>query len=292
MSGPLLVTGAGGLLGGALAALPGALGLRRSQLDITDVDALDAVLDEHRPTAVINAAAFARVDAAEQAPAEAHAVNAAAPAALAQACRRRGIRLVHISTDYVLRGPPLPGHLLTEDAAPEPVGVYAQSKAAGEAAVRAAGGVVLRVQWLYSPVGTSFFARALAGLRAGATLRLVPDQIGCPTPAALLAAWIGRVAAGGPTGLFHLAPTGEASPVEWLHAAADQLGLPLRWEPLPRAAIGPVPRPARSCLDGARARAAFGLPAVPWEEALRGALQAGEGQEPPGGAEDAALRSD
>jgi dTDP-4-dehydrorhamnose reductase len=292
VSGPLLVTGAGGLLGGALAALPWALGLRRSQLDITDVDALHAALDEHRPVAVINAAAFARVDAAEQAPAEAHAVNAAAPAALAQACRRRGLRLVHLATDYVLRGPPHPGHLLTEDAAPEPVGVYAQSKAAGEAAVRAAGGVVLRVQWLYAPVGTSFFARALAGLRAGATLRLVPDQIGCPTPAALLARWIGRVAAGGPTGLFHLATTGEASPVEWLSAAADQLGLPLRWEPLPRAAIGPVPRPARSCLDGARARAAFGLPAVPWEEALRGALQAGEGQEPPGGAEGAAQRSD
>lgn len=292
MSGPLLVTGAGGLLGGALAALPGALGLRRSQLDITDVDALHAALDEHRPAAVINAAAFARVDAAEQAPAEAHAVNAAAPAALAQACQRRGIRLVHISTDYVLRGPPRPGHLLTEDAAPAPVGVYAQTKAAGEAAVRAAGGVVLRVQWLYAPVGASFFARALAGLRAGATLRLVPDQLGCPTPAALLAGWIGRVAAGGPTGLFHLATTGEASPVEWLSAAADQLGLPLRWEPLPRAAIGPVPRPARSCLDGARARAAFGLPAVPWEEALRGALQAEERQEPLGGAEDAGRRAD
>lgn len=273
MSGPLLVTGAGGLLGGALAALPGAVGLRRAQLDITDGGALNAALDQHRPAAVVNAAAFARVDAAEQAPAEAQAVNAAAPAALALACQRRGIRCVHISTDYVLRGPAVPGHQLDERAPLDPVGVYARTKAAGEAAVLAAGGVVLRVQWLYATQGTSFFARALARLRAGELLRLVPDQVGCPTPAALLAGWIGRVAEGGPTGLFHLATTGEVSPVGWLGAAAAALELPLRWEPLPRAAIGPVPRPARSCLDGGLARATFGLPAVAWDDALRAALR-------------------
>ncbi len=275
-----MVTGAGGLLGGALAALPGAVGLPRAALDITDARALDAALDRHRPSAVVNAAAFARVDAAEQAPAEADAANAAGPAALAAACRRRGLRLVHISTDYVLRGPALPGHLLREGDPIDPVGVYAVSKAAGEAAVLAAGGVVLRVQWLYATQGTSFFARALARLRAGEVLRLVPDQIGCPTPAALVAGWIGHVAGGGPAGLFHLATTGEASPVDWLRAAADALALPLRWEPLPRAAIGPVPRPARSCLDGALARATFGLPAVAWDDALRAALRA----EPPTGA--------
>jgi dTDP-4-dehydrorhamnose reductase len=271
--GPVVVTGANGLLGSALSRMAGIQALDRAQLDICDPDAVAAALDRLQPRALINAAAMARVDEAEGDPARAFAVNARAPGGLARLCAARGVRLVHISTDYALRGPDVPGHLLSEDAAPAPVGVYAQSKVEGEQAVLAQGGVVVRVQWLYAPEGRSFFARALAGLRSGATLRLVPDQLGCPSPAPLIAEWVHRIAEGGPTGLFHLATTGAVSPVGWMQSTADLLGLSLRWTPLPRSEIGPVPRPARSCLDGARARAAFGLPMVDWEQALIATLR-------------------
>lgn len=233
-----------------------------------------AALERHRPSALINAAAQAGVDRAEQDPAATFAVNDFAVGVLADACQRAGVRFVHISTDYVLRGADQPGLLLDEDAPLCPIGAYAESKARGEARALAAGGLVARVQWVYGAQGRGFFAGALARLRAGEPLRLVADQVGCPTPAPLLAGWLCALAAGGPVGRYHLATTGEASPVEWLGAAAALLGTALRWTPLPRAAIGPTPRPARSCLNGARARADFGLPAVPWPVALAEALDA------------------
>lgn len=271
--GPLLVTGAGGLLGQALAAQPGALGLDRAALDITDPAAVRAALRALRPRALINAAAQAGVDRAELEPAATFAVNDVAVGILAACCAELGVRFVHISTDYVLRGAAAPGLLLDEGAPLGPVGVYARSKAQGEAAALAHGAVVARVQWVYAAQGRGFFAAALRRMVAGEPLRLVPDQLGCPTPAPLLARWLCALAEGGPVGLYHLATTGETSPADWLSAAARLLGQDLRWTPLPRAELGPVPRPARSCLDGARARRDFGLEAVDWHAALEAELR-------------------
>ena len=138
----ILVTGAGGLVGGALVRTGEVTGLSREALDITRPEAVTAALDTLGPTAVINAAAQAGVDRADAEPEWTHAVNGAAPGVLARACQDRGIRLVHLSTDYVLDAPEV--GRLTEDLAPNPRSVYAESKLVGERAVLDAGAVVVR----------------------------------------------------------------------------------------------------------------------------------------------------
>jgi len=266
----ILVTGARGLLGSALvrAGPASVVGLGHAELDLTDAAGVAQALDRLRPQAVINAAAQAGVDRAEQAVEQTQAVNHHAVAALARACRQRGIRLLHIGTDYSLRGPDEPGRYLEEDQPPDPQGVYATSKSAGEQAALAEGAVVVRVQWVYHPGHPGFFTRSLQALAQGAPLRLVTDQVGAPTPAALLAPALLHAALGGPTGLFHLACQGETTPWGWIQAAAAHLGLPWRAQPILRASLGGAPRPARSVLDSRRFATTFGLQLPDWRQAL------------------------
>jgi dTDP-4-dehydrorhamnose reductase len=266
----LLVTGAGGLVGSAVSALPGTRGLPRADLDICDDDAVERILDALRPAAVLNAAAQANVDRADREPQRTWQVNAEAPGRLAAACAARGIRFVHLSTDYVLTGPEAPGALLHEDDRPDPRSTYGRSKRAGELAALPHGAVVVRVQWLYGLDGPGFFARAMRALRAGEPLRLVTDQVGRPTPVDWLARRLLACAAGGPTGLFHLAPLGEASAWDWITMGAAALGVSTTSAaPVTRAALGGAFRPARSCLDPSRFQATWPGPLPAWDAALR-----------------------
>ncbi len=273
----VLVTGAGGLLGSALCTFPGVIGRTHRELDILDAQALSACLDQLRPQALINAAAQAGVDRADREPYETFRVNAEGPALLAQLCAERGVRLVHISTDYVLSGAESSDVLLTEDLAPLPRSTYAASKWAGEPPVLHRGGVVARVQWVYSQEGSGFFARSLRALREGQTLRLVHDQWGAPTPARLLAAWLLRLAEPGPAGLFHLATTGATTPLAWLTETARQLELPLHHLPISRSELAGAFRPARSVLSSVRASHTFALSPPSWQQALAWELGFQEG---------------
>lgn len=265
----LLVTGAGGQLGGHLAKLPGVVGLSREELDVVDAAAVAAALDTHRPRAVVHCGARTRVDACEATPADTYAVNAGGTAHVARACAQRGIRLLHISTDYVLTGPDVEGHRLPVNAPLDPRSVYARSKAAAEAEVHAHGGCVVRVQWLWSLPPTGFVAMALHKLRSGERPTLVTDQRGAPTPARQLAQWLVTLSrAPQLPAVVHLATQGDASPVEWIGALAHALGLPLQYAPTTRAALSPVFRPARSCLDVSETAALLGHPLPSWKEAL------------------------
>ncbi|MCK6504947.1 NAD(P)-dependent oxidoreductase [Myxococcota bacterium] len=254
----ILVTGAGGLLGTALVRA-GGLGLPRADLDITDADAVAAALDRLAPHAVVNAAAQAKVDLAETERDRTEQVNHLAVAGLARACRVRGIRLLHVGSDYSVL----------------PAGHYAATKRRGEEAALAEGAVVVRVQWVYHPAHEGFLSRCLRALARGEELALVTDQVGCPTPADLLAPALLAAAHGGPTGAFALACTGEATPWAWIEAAATVVHLPFRARPIPRAALGGAPRPARSVLDSAAFTAAWGLSLPPWRDALHLALSGG-----------------
>lgn len=175
-----LVLGAGGQLGRALcAALPHAHGVTRAELDVTDAEAV-AAWPWHEYGVVLNAAAYTAVDAAEtpEGRVAAWAANAVAPATLAGLAREHGLTLVHYSSEYVFDGtaPVDPGHL--EDEPLSPLGVYAQSKAAGDVAVALAPRhYVLRTSWVIGEGAN--FVRTMASLaERGVSPSVVDDQVG------------------------------------------------------------------------------------------------------------------
>ncbi|WP_126947160.1 dTDP-4-dehydrorhamnose reductase [Xanthomonas sp. BRIP62409] len=188
-----------------------------SACETADFDApqtLTALLDRVSPSHVVNAAAYTAVDRAEQDRASALRVNATSPGVIAAWCASRDVPLVHYSTDYVFDGrgtEPYP-----EDAPTSPLGVYGETKLAGEQAIRASGAqhLILRTAWVYASHGANFLRTML---RVGAErdeLRVVADQVGTPTPAALIAdvtAQLLRQRRPGTSGTWHLTAAGQTS---------------------------------------------------------------------------------
>ncbi|GAB3816056.1 bifunctional dTDP-4-dehydrorhamnose 3,5-epimerase family protein/NAD(P)-dependent oxidoreductase [Tessaracoccus terricola] len=203
-----LVIGAGGQLGTALmAAVPDAVGLLRADLDVTDPAAV-AALDLSETSAIINAAAYTAVDTAEtpEGRREAWATNATAVTNLAAACNRARIPLVHVSTDYVFDGT-LEEH--REDEPLTPLGVYGQSKAAGEqAASTVEQHYIVRTSWVVGH-GKNFVATMARLADQGARPTVVDDQHGRLTFAKDLAAGIAHLLAGNaPAGTYNITNAG------------------------------------------------------------------------------------
>ena len=279
----LLVLGAGGQVGQELCRLAWPQGYEvaafdRAGLDIAAPDQVRAAVARERPDIVVNAAAYTAVDRAESEPEAASAANCAGPANLAAACRDARIALVHISTDYVFDGTKRDAYL--EDDPVRPLGVYGESKEAGERAVRAALAehVILRTAWVYSAHGRNFVKTMLRLAEQHPVLRVVADQEGSPTSAADIAAAIAgvveRLAAGNTSwGTYHFAGAGA---VTW-HGFAEaifELAAPWRGPPPTVEAITtadyptPARRPANSVLDCTHIAAAFGIAPRPWRAAL------------------------
>lgn len=272
------VTGSHGQLGTALRESLEARGepfrAFDSTLDVADEEALAAALDEGpRPEVLLNAAAFTQVDRCEREPELAARVNAHAPGLLARLAHARGIRLVHVSTDYVFDGQGR--RPCREDDPVAPRSVYGRTKLAGERAVGEAApdALVVRTSWVFG-AGRNFVAAILEQGRAAAEgrrgpLRVVDDQRGRPTSAWDLAEGLLALVERGATGLYHLANQGEATWWDVARAALDHAGLGA--VPVDRVATADLdlaaPRPAWSVLDLARAEAA-GVVLRPWREAL------------------------
>ena len=190
--------------------------LGRPDVDLADPASLAEALERTRPDAVVNAAAYTAVDAAESDEAAARVLNADGPSALAQLCAEAAVPLVHLSTDYVFDG--TLDRPYREDDATGPQSAYGRTKLAGEEAVRAAGGraITARTAWVYAPFGKNFVRTML---RLGAErdhLRVVADQHGNPTSALDIADAILALCAasdGWPQtpDTVHLAGTGEAT---------------------------------------------------------------------------------
>ena len=187
MSGHLkiLITGQHGQLSQALQQRLQGQGelivLGRDRLDLAHVDQIREQVRAHRPDLIINAAAHTAVDQAESEPDAAFAVNATAPGVLAEEAKALGVPLIHYSTDYVFDGSkPAP---YTETDIPNPLGVYGQSKLAGEQAIAAVGGeyLILRTSWVYSLHGKNFLLTMQRLLQEKPQMRIVADQIGAPT---------------------------------------------------------------------------------------------------------------
>ncbi|MDR7194352.1 dTDP-4-dehydrorhamnose reductase [Luteimonas terrae] len=245
--------------------------------DFSDPESVVALLDATRPTRVINAAAYTAVDKAESEPAAAQAANAETPGAIARWCVVHDVPLVHYSTDYVFDGSGTRPYR-PEDAT-APLGVYGASKLAGENAIRAAGGrhLILRTAWVYAAHGQNFLRTML---RVGAerdALRVVADQIGTPTPAALIADVTAQILRAGNegSGTWHLTATGETSWHGFAQAifeGAIERGLIARAPTVLAITTADYPTPARrpaySRLDTESLEREFSISLPDWRTAL------------------------
>ncbi len=265
-----LIFGGTGMLGRAVvreARLRGhaALALSRAQADVTDRERVRYWAGAFRPTVVFNCAAFTRVDDCEGERELAFAVNGEAVSHLAEAAHEVAARLVQVSTDYVFDGRADRPYL--EDEATAPLSVYGASKLDGER--RALGhddALVVRASWLFGPGGVNFVATMLDLMDAGRTpLRVVDDQLGCPTYTPYLARALWDLAAAGSRGVVHYR---NRDPVTWYGFTREIAHLwdrrvevvPVTSGEFPR----PAPRPAYSVLDVERFESITGRRVEPW----------------------------
>lgn len=280
----VLITGAGGQLAAELlhTAPPEheLVALTRAELDVSDEAAITAVLARHRPEAVINTAAYTRVDEAEDERAAAFAVNADGAGWLAEAAAALDAAMIQVSTDFVFGDGSGVARRPDEVVdAGDPLGVYGASKLEGEKRVTAATGgsaLVVRTAWLYSRHGRNFVTAMLERMRDGRELAVVADQIGTPTWARGLARALWRGLARGIAGVQHWTDAGVASWYDFAVAIQDEaqafglLAQPVAIRPI---ASGDYPtrarRPAFCVLDKTRTWEALETQPVHWRRALR-----------------------
>jgi dTDP-4-dehydrorhamnose reductase len=245
----------------------------RPELDIRDRTSIDRAIRFFDPDILVNAAAYTAVDQAEREPETAFSINRDGAGHAAQAASDAGLPIIHISTDYVFDGKsPSP---YSEHDVTAPLNVYGRSKLEGEYAVADATSdfVILRTSWVYSPFGHNFL-KSMLRLAKGGTIRVVDDQIGCPTYASDIAEAILDMCGSKvkPNGLFHLAATGETS---WFgfarhivalsaeHGGPTSVVQPIKTAEYPTTAL----RPANSRLDCSRLRDATTINLPHWQDA-------------------------
>ena len=282
----MLITGANGQLGRELVRQGHRFNLalhafKRQELDITQPNQVDTILAKASPSLVINAAAYTNVDKAETEADLAFKVNKIAPGYLARCCADRNIALIHISSDYVFDG--IKGKPYHETDPIAPVGIYGQSKAAGEVAIRSAlkHHIILRTSWLYSVYGHNFVKTILNLGTEKKNIPVVDDQFGSPTSAADLAEAVLTIAAKIGSiadldwGTYHYCGNGVTS---WHGLAKEVLQLASPYVSLQTKQVEaittaeyptPVKRPPYSALDCSRIKKAFGIDPKPWQQSLK-----------------------
>ena len=256
------------------------------EIDLTADDSIRRWVREIRPDIVINAAAYTAVDKAESEPDKAMKINGAAPGILAEEAKKLGALMVHYSTDYVFDGTKTEPYVETD--APNPLGAYGRTKLAGDEAVRAVGGahLIFRLCWVYGARGHNFMLTMMRLAREREKLRVVSDQIGCPTWSRMIAETtalaLKRALTAGDvgafTGSYHLAASGVTS---W-HGFADAIVALMaaegrkctRVEAISTAEYPtPTKRPAYSVLACDKLERTFGLRLPQWEESLKQVLE-------------------
>lgn len=288
----ILVTGYSGQVGFELVRSLQGLGHikapLRGEFDLSNPDTIRTYLRTHRPTLIVNPAAYTAVDKAEEDRATAFDINGEAPAVLADEAKRLGAAVIHYSTDYVFDG--TAARAYCEDDETSPVNVYGASKLAGEHALRDAGvpHLIFRTSWVYSNRGANFLSTMLRLGREKDELRIVADQIGAPTWSRTIADLTAHALAQGAaspnlsdwirerSGVYNLTASGEASWADFAEAIFELSGLERRPRveristiEFPR----PAARPLNSRMCGGKLKATFGLRAPDWRDALGRCLE-------------------
>ncbi len=276
----VLVTGAGQLAWELARTCPAEvelIALSRADLDIADEAQVSACIEKHQPNAVINAAAYTAVDKAEQEREAAQSVNENGPKYLAKYCQKQGAYFLHVSTDFVFDGSA--SRPYSPDSPKSPLGVYGETKSAGEDAIAAqmdTHWAVIRTAWVYSSHGNNFVKTMLRLMAEKPVLGVVGDQVGTPTWAKGLAEACWATLGQKLEGVYHWTDAGVASWYDF--AVAIQRGgisLGLLDTEIPINSIAtedyptPAKRPAYSVLDKKKILAVLPLKAVHWQDQLQ-----------------------
>jgi dTDP-4-dehydrorhamnose reductase len=277
----VLITGKGGQLAWELEQLApetyDVISVGIAELDITNEKLVSDFIAEHKPDLVINAAAYTAVDQAEKDVDIAYAVNELGVKYVAQACKKIGARILHISTDFIFDGTSTSPY--QTDAKPNPLNVYGASKLAGDIALNEMlpeASVIVRTAWVYSANGNNFVKSMLRLMQEKPQLGIIYDQVGTPTWAKGLAQWL-WIIAGKPevTGTYHWTDAGVASWYDFA-IAIQELGLEkgllnnaIPVLPIPTSAYPtPAKRPAFSVIDKSSAEVVSGLNTTHWRKQL------------------------
>ena len=245
------------------------------EIDLADHHALRSLLRSSKADIIVNAAAYTAVDQAENDEARAMAINATAPAILAEEAKKTNALLVHYSTDYVYDGKG--STPFTEQSSTGPLNVYGRSKLAGDQAIESAGGryLIFRTSWVYGLRGKNFLLTMLRLAQERESLRIVDDQIGAPTWCRMIAEATAQALSrrSDMQGLFHLTSTGETSWYGFTDAILELtrgqrerdpqlIGIPTSDYPLPALR----PHNSRLSCDGLLKASGIALPH--WRDAL------------------------
>ena len=278
---PILITGATGQVGGAIAQLiPGALTPTRAELDLTSESSIRTYLRTHRPGWIINPAAYTAVDKAESEPELAHTINAEAPRILGDEAAQLGASVLHFSTDYVFDGTLTRPYVEADPT--NPTSVYGLTKLAGEQALAATGAphIILRTSWVFAATGKNFLLTVLRVAAQRPEMSIVADQHGAPTSARDLARLTAHILASNSDlhthgGIYHATSAGETT---WHGFATEILRLRRQSHPAtPYATLIPIPaadyptpaaRPANSRLNCAKLFSSLGFTFPDWHAAL------------------------
>lgn len=280
-----LITGASGQLGQSLLMqknhLHELIAFNRAQLDITDADQLNAMLEESKPDVVINLAAYTAVDHAETNIDAAFAVNAEAVKNIAKITHSHQIPMIHLSTDYVFSGDKESPYLETD--IPNPINVYGKSKLAGEIAICKHNPmhIIVRSSWVFSARGKNFLKTVLRLAEEKKEIFIVSDQIGGPTCAddlaSFLIALLNQLNKFSDTdwGVYHYSGTPYVSWFEFAQEIINQrdsksVGLPsARVIPISSRQYAGATRPANSRLNMEKAQVRFGVAPSEWRYKLK-----------------------
>jgi dTDP-4-dehydrorhamnose reductase len=303
----ILLTGKNGQLGWELERMLGASSelksLDRGDLDLREPASIRKVIRNFQPQIILNAAAYTAVDKAETEEALARAVNADAPAVMAEEAQKVGALLIHYSTDYVFDGSKNDPYV--ESDATNPINAYGQTKLAGEKAIQNVGGryLIFRTEWVYATRGKNFLLTILRLATEREELRIVADQIGAPTWSHAIAHATAKMITdewqrtGGAAlfdrrcGIYHMTAAGQASWFDFTSAIIENIRACQRRPDWLRVVIGdrpivvkrinpittrdyptPARRPAYSVLSNSLLKQTFGVELPDWRIQLKTAL--------------------
>jgi dTDP-4-dehydrorhamnose reductase len=274
----ILITGVNGQVGHALMhelTEHELIGLTRQDCDLINPDQIKQVIDQHQPDLIINPAAYTKVDQAEDEPELAFQINRDAPKVMAEKAREYNIPFIHFSTDYVFNGEKKEAYV--EDDPTHPLGVYGQSKCAGEEAIQEVGGLfyIFRTSWVYSNIGHNFFLTMKKLSQERDELKVVADQIGVPTSNQFIAEQINQIISQlseNNSGIYNLVPDGSCSWYEFAKAIINQTNPQFNLDNLHPITTHEFPtktkRPKNSILNNAKIKQTFNLECNYWQETL------------------------